>query len=158
MEINYLFSLLMGVILGLLAAHLAMRKGREPMIWFLVGLLTGLVGIALLYFLTPMGFGGGKEEEKAKAEDAEKKELLPAPSVGGQQSGSEEQGPAALEDSEQWFYLDGEHQQQGPFNLGELREAWRQQRLQPTSYVWCPHLSGWMTVESLPTLQGALQR
>ncbi len=50
-KMQLLNLLLFWLFFGILSSHLAKKKGRNPRIWFFIGLLFGAFGVALLYLL-----------------------------------------------------------------------------------------------------------
>lgn len=56
-----------------------------------------------------------------------------------------------------WYYLDEQHEQQGPVSLIALRELWKTGRLLPTAFVWSKGMFQWKKVEELPDLKNELE-
>lgn len=147
-ETSYLFSLVMGLILGVLTAMLAVRKGKNPYLWFFLGFLLGILGLLVLFFWPPMGFNpptaANKEEEGTTSH--------PPPAPPPPDGAAPPLDPLSLA-SEEWYYLDDSWQPQGPVSLEYLQEAWRQKKLDPQSFVWAPSLHEWTKVAALPQFQ-----
>lgn len=104
-------------IIGAFSAYLAYRRGRNPYLWFIVGFLFGVFGIFAIFFAT-----GPK---KAKIPPLE-----PIYTI---------QGPT----DKFWYYLDPTHQQQGPMSREALANAWKEGKIDLSTYVWHEELPEW---------------
>jgi len=146
--VNLYVTLCVWFVIGLITAYLARRRGRSPLPWFAVGLVLGVLGIALLY-LWPSPQPAAQKEALAEGVH---KELTPAP--------TESLTPASISHetaSVLWHYLDGEDEQQGPVSLPELERLWRNREVNLESYVWSQGMPDWQLIDALPTLKGQLQ-
>ncbi|HSX25648.1 MAG TPA: DUF4339 domain-containing protein [Chlamydiales bacterium] len=112
-----------GIIIGALSAYLAYRRGKNPYLWFGLGFLFGIFGLLFLFF-TP------KKKEVPVQEEA------PLPTI---------QGPS----NKFWYYLDPAQQQQGPMSLDALTAAWREGKIELSTYVWHEDLTDWKPLQEI---------
>lgn len=125
-----LLSIIMLAILGGITAILAERRGRDPWIWFFIGMFLGLLGIVIL-FLMPAANVKADEDLKSKQ----------PPSIAPQ--------PTQQVDDKQWFYLDRQHQQCGPVSYAQIKELMDKQELTKASYVWSEGMETWKKIEEV---------
>lgn len=109
-------------LIGGLSAYLAYRRGKSPYLWFFIGFFFGALGILFIFF-----------SPKPKPVPAEE----PAPII------PTIQGPK----DKFWYYLDALHQQQGPMSHDALTAAWREGKLNLSTYVWNEELPEWKPLE-----------
>jgi GYF domain 2 len=121
----------MGVVTGAMCALMARRAGRRPFFWFMVGFLSGLVGLLALFFVT------------RRYPVQEKKDKAPPP-------------PSPWE-SNHWYFLDRNRMRQGPFSLRQLTSAARDGEVKHESWVWNERLESWQRVHQLDGLSTELK-
>ncbi len=124
MNISHL--LLSSLIVGSIAAYIAMRKERNPYIWFTVGFVFGLLGVLAL-FIIPLPRKKVLEEELRPA---------PQPFI---------EGPIDL----YWYYLDEEREQKGPISRDALTQAWQKGDVESNTFVWHEELTAWKPLQEL---------
>lgn len=109
-------QLILSLLTGSLAAYLAHRQKRNLYLWFAIGAFLGLLGVlAFLYF---------PKQKKSPVLDAPTAVL---------------QGPT----DKLWYYLDEQHQQQGPMSFSALARAWKEGKAKLETYVWHEELPEW---------------
>jgi len=111
------------VLMGLFASRLARQKGRDPSLWFCLGMCFGLMAIIVLYFL---------EEVKPKEVVVEKPVVEDVPGV--------------------WYTLDQKHEPLGPFSFGDIRSQLSDGILKESSYLWKEDWSEWKLVSEVEEL------
>ncbi len=119
--------LLSSLALGAIAAYIAIRKGRNPYIWFTVGFVFGLLGVMAL-FIVP--------QPRKKILQTEALRSAPRPFI---------EGPLNL----YWYYLDDERQQQGPMSRDALTQAWQNGSIGSKTFVWHEELPSWKPLQEL---------
>lgn len=131
---HYFNLILFWVFFGFLCSYLARKKGRNPQLWFWLGLFLGLVGVAAIALLP-------KREAKPHYEIPEHTPVQIEPS------------PA-----QQWYYLSRERATKGPYSLRELREYFKEREITPTTFLWCEGMGQWAKLSELPTLSEDLSK
>lgn len=130
-----LISLFLLLIFAFLSAYMAKQRGRDPVAWFMIGILLGVFSPLLLLFLKPLKPGMGEDTEVN--EDAKLAQL------------PEEPLTKPYIDKE-WFYLDKNRQQQGPVYFSALKPLWLEEKITPATYVWTEGMVQWKRIRELP--------
>lgn len=125
------------VLLGSVTAYYAKKRGRDPIIWFLLGMFFGLLGLLLLFLMPSLA-----ENEKTIPNTLSTSVLPNTVSV---------DYPKMV-----WYYLDSSHKQQGPVTFDALRSMWSTASLFRNSLVWCEGMVDWKRIEELPQLEEKL--
>lgn len=119
--------ILFWVFFGFLASYLAKKKGRNPAIWFLIGLTLGVIGVLLAWLLP------AAQQKRPMAP--------PAPRL----------RPKSDAWLKMWYYLDHTHQQQGPFDFADLIKILKRNEISEASFVWGEGMgSEWKKLAELP--------
>lgn len=140
MATQFWMILITALFFSSLTAYFAGKRGRSPIIWWLIGFSFGLLGLVALFILP-----NAQEEEDAVtySENLNQDTLLsPLPVT----------EIAEPEVEKLWYYLDDDHHQFGPVSVVALREQWNTGMLKLDSFVWTKEMSDWQKVESLPDL------
>ncbi len=128
---DFLELLFAAALIGTLTAYLAKRKGRDPTVWFLIGMLCGIFGLIALFFVPEV-----KQQEKPKPPSPPPQDALA---------------------TKKWFYLDAAHTTCGPHPFATIQQLFRENTIQPSTYVWCEGVEGWKKIHDLSELQSRLQ-
>lgn len=137
-----LISVLLLLFFASLSAYLARQRGRDPVAWFMIGILLGIFAPLLLILLKPLQMGD---------EDKEEIETIRSSSTQVQES------PAQSYLNKEWFFVDENHQQQGPVNFDQLKVLWQENKITLATYVWSQGMSQWIKIEDLPDITEALE-
>lgn len=156
--VNYDTSVLLSFILLLIiasfTAYYASRAGRNPMIWFAIGVLLGIFAPLLLFFLNSM--------KPQKGEDGYPTMIVSPPDKAVANLPPHQPSPEELklqeEENRLWYYLDQNHTQIGPVSVIALRDLWNRGMLEEKQYVWSEGMAQWEKVENLPELKAALNK
>ena len=151
---DVLLSFILLLIIASFTAYYANRKGRNPLLWFIIGVLLGIFAPLILLFLS-----------SAKNESANNNGM-PTMTVSNPDPSLQHlpQTPAQVdlsspaEEDRLWYYLDQSHQQMGPVSIIALRELWHRGQLELNSYVWAEGMEQWQKVDQLPKLKEALNK
>lgn len=133
-----LFCLISWTLIGYLCSRIAQNRGRNPMLWFILGAILGLIAVIVLYILPSrvvVASAGAIPENKVSDEDVS---YIPPEDVASRP-------PEAL-----WYYLDKENNQFGPMSFNALQSAWNSDEINAATYVWNEKMEDWKTLEELP--------
>ena len=120
-------------------AFFARQRGRDPVGWFLLGLLLGVFGLLLLVVLPKL-----KKNQAGELEQDEDRLLL---------------GIADSREAlklKEWFYLDKNSKQQGPVGFALLSSAFEKGDITLETYVWYEGMVAWERIREIPLLLNAL--
>ena len=129
---NFYLLMTSFIVLGVLTGYCAQRRGRDPVIWFFIGVLFGIFGLIAL-FLMP---ATAPENAVIPVKDAP----LEFP----------KEEPKIENLGKEWFILDQEHKQQGPMSFQFLKAKWGESSINPTTFVWSDGMTEWKRIRDLP--------
>jgi hypothetical protein len=132
-------------LVGCAGAYYAQKKGYNIYLWFAAGAIFGFLGLAGLYFYNQYY---NTEKKPAKA-------VEPAREASSGELAFHETLNPIFQD---WFYIDQEEKQLGPFPFTRFRELWNENLIQKNTFVWCDSLDEWKIVENLPNLLKRLEQ
>lgn len=119
------------IFFGFLTSYLARKRERNPRLWFLLGIFLGILGVALVLILPK------KQLKKAPVVVSE-----PTPVI----------TPYMIEKKSDWYYLDAQHQQQGPIAFETLVENCLNKNIQDEAFVWSAGMQEWRRLKEIPEL------
>lgn len=131
-----LISIALLLFFAFLSAYLAKQKGRDPVGWFMIGILLGIFSPVLLLILKPLNKGSVDETEIDE-------NIKLSPPIN-------EEIPALKYSSKEWFYLDATRQQQGPVYHKTLKSLLDENKISESTYVWSEGMSKWIRIRELP--------
>lgn len=126
-------KIFVGLLMGGITSYLAYRRGKQPIIWFFIGALLGVLGLLLLFF-----FPNPQSDRKK----------MPITIA------IEKDPPFVLQS---WYYLDKDHKQYGPVSFSYLKGLWSQEKLQSGSLVWQEEMTHWKKLDDLPEMLSYLK-
>ena len=132
---DFLQLLVAAVLIGTLTGYLAKERGRDPIKWFLIGMLCGIFALIALYLFPVV-------EDKEQKNEREAKVLPPASSQPVEDELS----------AKPWFYLDQKHVRYGPEPLDTLKLRFKDGDINKRTYVWSEGMEGWKRIEDLPDI------
>lgn len=141
--------------MGTATSYLAYQRSRDPYIWFALGMFFGILAMLALVLLPPVK---SKEElemdqrnkeiiERREKQMEEQEKIESAPNL----------EPQSIETKE-WFYLDKERQQRGPFSFYVINELWESANLNAHTLVWTEGMPEWKKIQEIPELNDILER
>lgn len=145
-------SLVLWLLLGWVTSYYAQQRGRDPLIWFLVGMFLGLIGLLLLFILPSVT--NDKEKENSSLDEQDELKEGISQTIEIQPEFIQKQPEYAIS---QWYYLDKERQQQGPVEFEELKKIWVDHQIDFLTYVWHEGMENWKKIEELPDLYNGLK-
>jgi hypothetical protein len=126
---NFYLMMLSFTLIALLTGYCAQRRGRDPKIWFVIGFLFGLFGLAALFLIS-------KQEIKPVKLESLVVEPTPPAEV-----------PQIVHQTREWFYLDKEHKQFGPTTFENLKEKFDAGAINSSTYVWTEGMDEWKRIK-----------
>ncbi|MBS4170803.1 MULTISPECIES: DUF4339 domain-containing protein [unclassified Neochlamydia] len=126
--------------LAAFSAYVAKQRGRDPLIWFMLGILLGIFSLILLFVLKPFENDQTGPKNKIEENAIPKYETL-----------AEDRGEVS-EENKEWFYLDQAHRQQGPIYFRELYTLWLDNKITSLTYVWSEGMADWQRINELPKI------
>lgn len=144
-----ILSIFFWLLIGAATAYYAQQRGRDPFIWFIIGICLGLLGLLLLFILPVM------EEVKQGSAESRSSDLIST--VESEEDFKNE----SLKKNQDylvrdWFYLDQARKQQGPATFDALKKFWMEGKIGLMSFVWCEGMENWKKIEELSDLKEAL--
>lgn len=130
---NYLYSLLFGLLNAIACSQCAKRRGRNPLHWFIWGAFFGVFALIALFLLPA-------RRARVYAPSAPLKVVPPPPLL--------QITDPALSDK-LWYYLDQNKQQYGPLSLHALSKAWGDGKIHMHSLVWNDALENWKRLDEV---------
>lgn len=148
-----LLTMILWMLMGIVTAYFANQRGRDPYIWFALGIFFGLLAMIALVLLPPL------KSEEEMAIDERNKEIVERRE---KQVGEEEKLESAPDlqpqsvETKEWFYLDKSHQQQGPTSFFLINELWEGGDINVQTLVWTEGMPDWRKVGDVPDLHEVL--
>ena len=152
-NLKIILSFILLIIIAIFTSYYAGSQGRNPLKWFVIGLLLGILAPLILLFLPTV-----KKDKNGS---------FPSMTISPPDPSLAHLPPAALssedlkikeEENKLWFYLDQNHEQVGPVSVVALRELWNRGKLELNQYVWSEGMEQWKKVEDLPELRVVLNK
>lgn len=117
---------------------MAKERGRDPLIWFVLGILGGIFALAVLFFLPSI-----KKKEEKEEPSPQMIESLPV-------------NDSLLHFD--WHYIDVNKAQKGPVEIEDLHQAWEDGLVNKDCYVWHHDMSDWTKVSDVDGLEPRLSQ
>jgi len=140
-----LLSLVLLIMFGFLTGYIAKRKGRDPVIWTMVGIIFGMIGTLLLLALPAY-----KEKSQIKEDQNDEMEINELAVF------SKEDCSAKLFQTN-WYYLNEKLEQNGPYAFNLLKKIWIDGKITPNSFIWTEGMTNWEKILDLPEVYNCLQ-
>lgn len=141
---NILIPILSNLLFGFLTSHLAQKRGRDGMTWFVIGILLGIFGLALLFLLPP----ASKQEPVGPTGSEERHRWEKEPSSAIDSSFIHEE----IEEEIEWYYVNKKQEQRGPYSPREFLQLCREGELQENSFIWSEEMKGWKRAKEVPSI------
>ncbi len=139
MDTQLFLTILLWLMIGSATSYYAYQRGRDPLLWFMVGMMLGLFGLLLLFVLPVVEPEGQEQTQKDSSTTT-----TPSPTA----FQSEHQDHVVKD----WYYYDGAHERHGPVRYDTLKVLWHAGDIDENSYVWCEGMTDWKRIEHVPAL------
>lgn len=137
-EANWNITLIIySLFIGGLGAYIAERRGRRPLVWGVISVLIGLLGILLLFFLPKI--------QKKSIKESEPKPII-----------THDVPPRFRWKMIEWYYLDKDHKQQGAVAFDILKDLWKQGIVQTETLIWSDGMKTWHKIKEIPNMTEVL--
>ncbi len=121
-------AFVIAAVMGIISAYLAVKRAKNPYLWFAIGFFLGALGIFAILFITAA--------KKRPTEEAPQERLLSI------------DGPT----DKFWYYLDPAHKTQGPMSKDAISDAWKSGKIDLSTFIWHEELADWKPLKE--TLRG----
>lgn len=111
------------LVFGAVSAFVANRRGKNPYLWFFLGMFFGIFGLLFLFFAPK------HRQAKKTVKDPNTIDITPIIETKHQ--------------DKLWYYIDGQNQRHGPMSFQALSKVWGEGKILPTTYVWNEELTEW---------------
>lgn len=138
---QYFLSIVLWLLVSTATAYFANQRGRDPFVWFMIGMLLGFLGLLLVFLLPPVG-------EEPPPEEAEYAFLE-------QKNDSSKRSHEYLIND--WYYYDQEQKRQGPIRFEHLQNLWRDGVITNHTFVWSEGMERWRKLEEVQNVFTHLQ-
>lgn len=145
-------TIVLWMLMGVATAYWAYQRGRDPYIWFAIGIFFGVLGMLVLILLPPIK----NEEETAVGLENDARIQRKEQHIQDHLEVAQDLQPQSVEVKE-WFYLDKRRDQKGPFSFYVINELWEGKDLTPASLVWAEGMPEWKKIQDIPDLYQVLQ-
>lgn len=122
--------ILFWLVCGLLSYRLAKRRGRQPIVWFLIGFFMSIFGVIALLLLP-------RARRRVEVPTQPLRAVFPKRSESW---------------LKMWYLLDQAHTQDGPYEFPDLIKKWKESGINEKSYVWGEGMKEWKRFSELPEL------
>lgn len=129
------------LLFGFATAYFAKQRGRDPVVWFLVGTFFGILGLLFVFILPAVN-----PEDENQGEPAEIFEETPLPQL-----------PHHDYAIKEWYYYDAQKQRIGPVSYNDLKANWKDAIIHPDTFVWAEGMGDWRPLKDVPDLLEHLQ-
>ncbi len=135
-------TLILATFIGLISAFCASHRGRNVFIWFIIGVLFGIIGLLFLFILPDLKKKPKKIIE-VQLNDGNEREV---------EAIAKKEIQAAALPLTDWYYMNEENEQQGALTLKEIKAQWKKGEIKKSTYVWYEEMEDWQKIYELPDL------
>jgi hypothetical protein len=144
MDMQLFLSIALWLMIGSATAYFANQRGRDPWIWFMIGMLLGLIGLLILFLLpAAKSENSPSSSEEIEFPIVELDPPLPLP-------------PVTFNNDSEWYYYNHKQEQQGPITYENLKSLWQAGEINEETYMWCEGMKDWKKLEELQDLYAKL--
>ncbi len=150
-------SLICWLVLGSIIGYVAHKRGKNPYLWFGLGMFLGIFGFVLLLIRTRKSATAANEAQATPAAQPSSATLQPEAAPIEAKNALSAPLPDPLKDQlkdpvgSSWHYLDATNKQQGPIGFRFLKLLWDEKNVTHSTYVWTEGMPEWKKIQQLPT-------
>ncbi len=141
---QFLLLFLFTVLSGWVTSIFAQKRGRDPFVWFMIGMVFGVMGMMMLFIFPSL-------TKKGETTPDDPEEPL-----------YQQTFPLGHEDLTQkfylwdWYYLNDERNTTGPVGFAEIKKLWNEKAIRDSTYVWHEEMTDWQRITEIPGLEEVL--
>lgn len=109
-------------ILGLISAYYAKKSGRNPYLWFALGVFFGIWSLLILVFL---------DQKNKKTQVSLPNKIMDIAKK------------LEIKDTKLWYYLNSENREVGPMSFTKLHSLFQTGTISSSTYIWNEELKDW---------------
>lgn len=148
-----LTSALVGLIFGWVNAFIASKKGRDPLLWFVLGLFFALISLIILLVLPAV-----KPKKRVEGDSPFVGTTIDVTPLGAKEGVTTTEIRLDSVEDQSWFYLDERRQQKGPITFLQLKELFKERIVVDNTYLWSEGMSEWMPLSRLDIVNDRLRK
>lgn len=138
-----IISFVIFLVFGAICSYFAKQKGRDPVAWYVLGMLFCLLALIVLFLLPPLKTSSQNDIEV----DEDQK-------LSGEKPDDQITHPSYL--ISEWFYIGIQKRTEGPVAFDFLKKMWAEERISENSFVWTEGMKQWKRVKELKGMEDAL--
>lgn len=147
---SMLLTFILWFLMGGITAYFAFQRGRDPFIWFVLGILLGVLALLVLFFLADLSAKAPGDTSTSIPQQQQTFFGLEAP----QDPPQELKEQAFL--TKEWFCIDRTFRQLGPMDFETLKSLWIKSDIDENSFVWAEEMPEWKKIIDLSDVYHAL--
>lgn len=135
--------ILIGLLFAGLTAYFAKLRGRNPMAWFFIGIMLGVLGLLLVLILParqPSLEGGQRKVAPVNLSEVHSEAATPIDNTRNLPPIKRIPTSSSI----QWYYVDDNQKIIGPIKLAALRKEVALKKVDTSTYIWCEEFDDWM--------------
>lgn len=128
-------SFTVSIIMGCISAYIAKGRGKNPYLWFGLGMIFGLFGVIFAFFIPAK-----KGRRRPGSQHPTKEQVVTldiTPTLG------------SFSKESYWYYLDGQNAQQGPMSYDALKRSFFEGKVKTSTYIWNEQLENWQAFSDI---------
>ena len=145
-------SLILSILFGWGTSYLAQQRGRDPVIWFLLGMFLGILG-PLVVLVMP-----DASKQKGKTQGSSSNPFYTGPDSTTIEVQPSEVYTVTQFHQHEWYYYDQAQERHGPITFEDLRRMWHDNVVGGNTFVWHEGRDSWTRISEIPDLLLALNR
>ncbi|MFA6118548.1 MAG: DUF4339 domain-containing protein [Parachlamydiales bacterium] len=126
---NSIIILLFWLFFGITCSRIAQKKNRNRTTWFYLGVLLGIIGVIIIFFMRPI-----RIIKKAK------------------------EAKPVITDTNFWYFLNEDKKQVGPISLNKLIDDYKNAKIFDETLVWNETMDNWENLKNISSISNILKQ